>query len=501
MKSALLTLTGLFFAILTVVSCQKELSVETQVSQGSLKSATGDCLSSVVNGDYKVDSVLTIAEFIDVQVNIITPGKYVIESDSTNGFSFIGEGFVDTSGLNTVRLYAKGKPVSGGIYTFHLNYDTSSCPIEIAVTGTAAVNGEYTIADASGACPTAAFNGIYKSDVDADASNTVEFDVNVTKVGAYTFNTVPVNGITFSGSGSFAATGVQHVVLKASGKPIAAGTFDVGVETCNFSLTVLPDNTPDAAYTLNCTPVVISGSFTEGVMTNSLNTVKISVSVTSLGKYAITTNTVNGIKFSGTGTFANTGLTSVTLTASGTPAAAGVGTFTPQIGSSSCTFDVTVAARTVTTGLFTCKIDGVFTAFNDRGEFSHQPDITGGIVLHLNGFTSAANGENIPEMKLFVLKNDGSPVKTGTYNVDGYLSADGYRIEVDYYFVTPDHSVTLYNTSSTLFTTNPPFTIVITSLTSDRVKGTFSGKVTNINEGSTITKSITEGVFDLPVAN
>ncbi|HLG40252.1 MAG TPA: hypothetical protein VI461_11310, partial [Chitinophagaceae bacterium] len=75
-----------------------------------------------------------------------------------------------------------------------------------------------------------------------------------------------------------------------------------------------------------------------------------------------------------------------------------------------------------------------------------------------------------------------------------------YRIEIDLHLENPDASVTIWNTSSTLFPPpNPAFTIIITSVTATRVRGTFSGTLTNTLQGSTLFKQITEGVFDLPI--
>jgi hypothetical protein len=84
--------------------------------------------------------------------------------------------------------------------------------------------------------------------------------------------------------------------------------------------------------------------------------------------------------------------------------------------------------------------------------------------------------------------------------VDGILLPNGYRIEIDYTLQNPDLSTTIWNTSSTLFPPpNPPFTVIVTSISATRVRGTFSGTLTNTLAGSTLFKTITEGVFDLPV--
>jgi hypothetical protein len=47
--------------------------------------------------------------------------------------------------------------------------------------------------------------------------------VNVGFAGTYNLSAA-ANGVTFSGSGTFAATGVQNVVLTASGTPTSLGT-------------------------------------------------------------------------------------------------------------------------------------------------------------------------------------------------------------------------------------------------------------------------------------
>ena len=80
--------------------------------------------------------------------------------------------------------------------------------------------------------------------------------------------------------------------------------------------------------------------------------------------------------------------------------------------------------------------------------------------------------------------------------------ASNNRIEIDYFEVLPDYSVTTRGTSSTtVFGPDSPFTIAITSVTGGRIKGTFSGSTTNFFERITATKVITEVGFDLPVEN
>ena len=604
--------------VLIIFSCQKEASFEPRTeSKGSLTAdLTGNCQASVVNGVYSAGNSLTAANYIEIQVNVTTPGTYSIQSDTVNGFFFKGNGNADSIGIRTVRLSGYGKPMIAGFNSFDIKYGNTICAIDVEVNGTSTSNAVYTLTNSGGACPTVTFKGTYTAGVALNNTNSIEFDVNVTQPGAYALNVATINGISFSGSGIFSAGGTQKVVLKGSGTPTTSGTFNStitnGTASCTFSIVVAPAaSTPDATYTINCANVQLAGTYIKGVAMSSANTAKISAIVSAAGKYTITTtavngitftgtgnfgaasttpqtvtltatgtpvnqgtftypvtgngsscnfpvvfantaalavftlsgapnacstpvingsyntgaalstsnsvtlnvnvatagtynvttNTVNGMKFAGSGNFANTGAQTIVLIGSGIPVAAGVHTFSPQVGTSSCTFNVTVVTTTVAAGTFSCKIDGVFTTFNDRAEAEHEPDpfFGGGIDLHLDGYTTPPNGAEVPHLQIFINNNDGSAIKAGTYNEKGMQSANGYRIEVDYHAVDSNGDVVIWNTSSNFLSVNPPFTITVTSITSSRVKGTFSGKVTNIFQNSTSTKTITEGVFDLPI--
>jgi hypothetical protein len=69
--------------------------------------------------------------------------------------------------------------------------------------------------------------------------------------------------------------------------------------------------------------------------------------VATTGTYNITTNTVNGVSFSNSGTFSVTGVQTVLLTGTGTPLNSGSQTFTVTFGSSTCTFSITFGAGIV----------------------------------------------------------------------------------------------------------------------------------------------------------
>lgn len=195
--------------------------------------------------------------------------------------------------------------------------------------------------------------GIYEVGTDLNsANNYIEVTVNVTKGGGYRIVTDTVNGMSFKATGNFSATGPTIVKLLGAGKPETAGISNFvvtyGASQCIVQVTVVPTGgAVPAIFTLKgapnaCMNYTLSGPYQTGITMTSANTVVINVNVTTAGTYDITTVTSNGITFHGTGTLA-LGDQTITLTASGTPVAAG-DTNIPvaTTGGSSCTFKVTV---------------------------------------------------------------------------------------------------------------------------------------------------------------
>lgn len=612
------TLYQLSVAIILLSSCQREDSFETAAtSAGTLKSVSGNCLGSSVSGIFKAGSLLTSANSIDIQADVTGTGSYRIVSDTINGFSFSAEGNFNSTGIHTIHLLAKGTPKSATTNNFNIRYGATTCAIAVTTVAENVVPAVYTYATATdGACSGAVVSGDFKAGAAVGIANTVKLGVNVTAVGSYTITTTAVNGLSFSATGMFVNTGIQYVTLTATGSPVTSGTFNItagtGSSSCTFTVAVTPGATA-AIYTLggtgsNCTGFTLAGSYTSGTAMTAANTAKMQVTVTATGTYTISTAAVNGVSFAASGTFVTTGLQTVTLTATGTPAAAGVKTFVVSAGTATCNFDITFAQvaapavftlsgspgacnnavvngiyqvnsplttantvvikvdvtsagpYTITTnavngiqfsatgvfiaaatgisvtlqgfgapvaagtstlspavgntnctfdivvtaapaGIFNCKIDGVYTSFYNRAHAEVFDNLTGTPVpyLFLDGFTGEPNGNTVPQLQLFINMNDNSVVNPGTYDEQHFIPPGTYRIEIDCFLQNADQSFTIWNTSSNFLAPNPPFTIKITSRTATNIKGTFSGQLTNLLDGSTLRKVVTEGAFDLPI--
>jgi hypothetical protein len=171
--------------------------------------------------------------------------------------------------------------------------------------------------------------GSYVQGNSLESEHFLRINVNVIKPGSYTIVASTSNGYGFSVSGTFLAAGEQLVVVPGQGKPQTPNETpgDVvslslnGVDSgCNaIYVKVAP---PTAEYSMTCGSIKAQGSYVKGVALGSGNTVTMRVEVTDIstgGSWAITSNTVDGIYFKGSGMFTSTGEQTITLYGYGTP--------------------------------------------------------------------------------------------------------------------------------------------------------------------------------------
>lgn len=241
----------LVLVIFAVTACQKELHFNAVTNNGqaigTLKSASGNCLPQLINGTYTKDSALKTSNYIQVSADITTIGTYQVKSDTVAGFYFSASGTFTATGIQVIQLAGNGIPTSTGIKTFTLKFDTSICKIDINVVAGTSPNAVFSFSNCAG---TTFGTGIYTAGTAVGPQHTVTLVVNVTTPGPYTISTASVNGISFSGSGTFAVAGNSQVTLTASGTPLAASppaynyTVTNAASSCTFSITVTAATPP-----------------------------------------------------------------------------------------------------------------------------------------------------------------------------------------------------------------------------------------------------------------
>lgn len=251
-----------------------------------------------------------------------------------------------------------------------------------------------------------------------------------------------------------------------------------------------------------CSDASVNGIYMAAAALTVSNTVEILVTVESIGTYTITTNTANGISFSSTGSFTQTGEQIITMTGTGTPTAAGNYTFTP--GTDGCPFNITVIGTItppVFTGTFTAKVNGTPTLFNviqatlyrDESLHGKRFDLGGvssdgqlRIIISLADYTSAAgNGIHTGNYTVRLLQDD-DPLTPEDESLD---SEDGiYTLST---LIGPESWLTdVYKmTGTTSINSITPGT------TTGQVSGTFSGTLTDFTAGTT-TYTFTDGAFN-----
>jgi len=207
----------------------------------TFEGSPNDCFNFTINGNYYAGIVTTVANSITMSVNVTKPGSYTINTNTANGITFSDGGSFTTTGPHTVTLLAKGTPSRSESTAFVPNTGTVSCNfyLNVAPLPPPAV---FTLSGAPNACAPVAVNGFYILAKPLDAANTVAIQVDVATPGSYTVSTNTANGISFAASGVFAASGLQNIVLRGSGAPLATGqsTFkpNYGTSTCSFNITV-----------------------------------------------------------------------------------------------------------------------------------------------------------------------------------------------------------------------------------------------------------------------
>jgi hypothetical protein len=259
-----------------------------------------------------------------ISANVTTAGSYSIYTSASNGVTFSGKGTLASGNNQNITLTASGTPLTDNTTTFNLNTNPSfSFNRYVSVTSTngTAVVDSYTPISSTGQM----FSG---NSIAGDVSQTIA--ANVLIAGTYNIKAIN-NGVTFAGSGTFTNTGAQNIVLTASGIPTSTGDFTFTsntVPSAIFSNTTLSTQSANGTAQVDSyTPVSSTGELFSGITITGGVSQTIAANVLSPGTYNIQAIN-NGVTFSGSGTFTNTGTQNIVLTASGTPTSNGRYTFT-----------------------------------------------------------------------------------------------------------------------------------------------------------------------------
>ena len=146
MKRSTLRISIIISVFCMFMACKKEMSIENGgfggTAQGELVDSLGNCKSSTIMGDYKVDTALvTTSNYALINVNFTAQGKYKIYTDTVNGMWFLDSGFAISTGANVIKLKGYGKPILPKTTTFTIYFNNNVCSFSVSVNGSAVGSG------------------------------------------------------------------------------------------------------------------------------------------------------------------------------------------------------------------------------------------------------------------------------------------------------------------------------------------------------------------------
>ncbi len=240
----------LIFVIISfscIVACGKSYSYEGAIvmsflAKGTLLDSSGNCQQIIVNGNYLKDTSLSSNNYVTVQANITSIGKYSIYTDTVNGYWFSDSGTISSTGRQNFKLKGYGKVTTPLAATFIVHFDTSICSFTIPNN-----KALFYFNALSGNCPNLIVNGKYRVGANLNISDSINVPITVKLPGTYSIETSLVNGMIFSSKGIFMNAGNYTVTLEGTGRPMTAGVTQVPINDgntfCSFSINTVLDTT------------------------------------------------------------------------------------------------------------------------------------------------------------------------------------------------------------------------------------------------------------------
>jgi hypothetical protein len=279
MKNTSVLNAGLLFtiAITLVISCQKEVHFPENntefISGWSFTHSNTDYEGCVTSADYEtangiklvsIEGIDGLNSFISIKIPApngkLTSGTtytaaqgaaLIVEDKNGNtyrsnsaasSFSFQTSAVTDSSIIGSFKAGLTdasntGYAISNGHVSALLGRG-NACRASGNTNGTAG----YSLIRSSISCSDVSVEGTYNKSTGLTPANKVSIKVNVSAIGTWLLTTPTVNGMKFSGTGGFATTGVQSIVLTGSGIPETASNTAFPIvgttTTCTFYILV-----------------------------------------------------------------------------------------------------------------------------------------------------------------------------------------------------------------------------------------------------------------------
>ncbi|GAA4317812.1 hypothetical protein [Flaviaesturariibacter amylovorans] len=284
MNQRLHQLLSALFALFLLTSCQQEIQAPAvPVAAFSLLDSSGNCLPDSVHGTYRAGQPLGDTNFIEVTVQVTTPGLITLSSGPQNGITFSGTAQPTAAGPVRVRLAGSGTPAAAGATTISLSQGGASCPIVLTVAPAAPSGG----GPAGGAC-VGTVTGTFKKDSLLGPGHRIAISHTFLASGTFRVHTDTVNGYSFSADVTVPTAGMLRVAdMQATGRPLQVGsdTFTVRFgdgDTCTFRIDVVAGTPPPGGGSVPDTtmlPLAVGNwwSYDHAATLNGIDTITVTV--------------------------------------------------------------------------------------------------------------------------------------------------------------------------------------------------------------------------------
>lgn len=123
----------IFFVLMSFAGCKKD-GRHPISAKGSLHNEYGACIPITTHGIwYNGITAGTDTNYVEISVDVTSPGYYRITTDRQNGVMFSASGIFTDTGLNRVSLTATGSFIRPATTNFTTTFDTTICQFQVYV--------------------------------------------------------------------------------------------------------------------------------------------------------------------------------------------------------------------------------------------------------------------------------------------------------------------------------------------------------------------------------
>lgn len=309
-----------------------------------------------------------------LDVNVTRTGFWRVQSNTTNGMSFSGSGEFTSEGPQSIEVVGQGTPVvstsaaNPDVFTFTTNSISHTNPTNAKVmVHVKPVAFNLVCDDANNPIE---IRGSYQEDTRLSQANSILIPVEVLAPGTTSIElkghfvtgttTTPVSFKANNVNLAFNANrnNIQFVTLYPEETMIPKGTTAIKFTNLTPGTAAICATFPEITvevqpirYSILCSTVKVNGTYTVDSNLGGNHYIEVQVNVDYPGPYTISTNEVNGVSFSASGTFNGQGQQTIRLVPTGKYTVGGNITYTlttnSQAGTTTCSAMVSVRYREI----------------------------------------------------------------------------------------------------------------------------------------------------------